>query len=396
MAPRSLDPGRAGQWTCAQSQGRPLQLSHFIDDFLEPMTEHWGIHKYRMLPEIQDTHVDQLITLAGGSKFPEVFASQFAHEMAKHRRAALVSQPNEPPPSQCPLQPVLNQLNLQLVCDDVVENSTAPELGDVSVVARAPLSHTMLGVHAESGAFQLVIEDSHIRCNKKLPLGHAVVMRTVLPPHTQVKAALGYMKAMHDAIRTGIPENLHIAVPNPVQRYVIPPTNPLKNMDSLEGDVVSLISDFALKFVRDVRKRAQKISIDMDNYIRKMNREEEEELGIVAPASPHHDAQDGRVDTSDDSEDEIKPAGPPTQDDVARTVTHEELKTFLGSSFRPTIGIGGGGSTRDGVQVSLVALFNYILKHGGWEKVRVPVSSNVCVIQCVCVPLSPNAHVPCL
>ena len=320
--------------------------------------------------------------------------------MAKHSGAlaasALVSQPNELPPSQCPLQPVLDQLNLQLVCDDVVESSTASELGEVSVVARAPLGHTMLGVHAESGTFQLVIEDSCIRCNKKLPLGHAVVMRTGLPPHIQVKAALGYMKAMLDAIRTGIPENLQIAVPNPVQRYVIPPTNPLKSLEFLEGDVVRLISDFALKFVRDVRKRAQKISIDMDNYILKMNREEEEELCIVAPASPHHGAQDGRVDTSDDSEDEIEPAGPPTQDDVARTVTHEELKTLLGSSFRPTIGIGGCGSKTDGVQLSLVALFNCILKHGGWEKVRVPVASNVCVIQCVFVPLSPNVRVPCL
>ena len=78
-------------------------LSQFIDDFLEPMTERWGIHKYRMLPDIQDTHVDQIITLAGGSRFPEVFAAQFAREMAKHSGAlaasALVSQPNELPPS---------------------------------------------------------------------------------------------------------------------------------------------------------------------------------------------------------------------------------------------------------------------------------------------------------
>ena len=102
-------------------------MSHFIDDFLEPMTERWGIHKYRMLPEIQDTHVDQVVTLAGGSKFPRVFAAEFAAEMAKHMAAraaaAVVSQDNEPPPSHCPLQPLLLQMNLQLICDGVSENS---------------------------------------------------------------------------------------------------------------------------------------------------------------------------------------------------------------------------------------------------------------------------------
>ena len=92
---------------------------------------------------------------------------------------------------------------------------------------------------------------------------------------------------------------------------------------------------------------------------------------------------------SDDSKDEIEPAAAPPQDDVARTVTHEELERLLGSSFRETIGIGGRGDTH---RVSLVDLFNYILDHGGWEKVRVPVSSNVCV----CVSLSPNLRMPCL
>ena len=159
-------------------------MSHFIDDFLEPMTERWGIHKYRMLPEIQDTHVDQVVTLAGGSKFPEVFAAEFAVEMAKHMpamaAAAAVSQDNEPPPSHCLLQPLLLQMNLQLICDGVSENSTADELDHVNVVARAPLGPTMLGVHAESGSFQIIIEDSAIRCNKKLPLGHAVVMLSLI------------------------------------------------------------------------------------------------------------------------------------------------------------------------------------------------------------------------
>ena len=51
------------------------------------------------------------------------------------------------------------------------------------------------------------------------------------------------------------------------------------------------------------------------------------------------------------------------------------------STFPPrSIGIGnvgkkGGNVTPGGVQVSLVALCNYILRHGGWEKVREPISS---------------------
>ena len=51
-----------------------------------------------------------------------------------------------------------------------------------------------------------------------------------------------------------------------------------------------------------------------------------------------------------------------------------------GRTFHQSIGIGnvgkkGGSDTPGGVQVSMVALCNYILTHGGWEKVRVPISS---------------------
>lgn len=46
-----------------------------------------------------------------------------------------------------------------------------------------------------------------------------------------------------------------------------------------------------------------------------------------------------------------------------------------GRTFHQSIGIGnvgkkGGSDTPGGVQVSMVALCNYILTHGGWEKVR--------------------------
>lgn len=104
-------------------------MRQFISDFLEPMTTRWGIHQYCMLPHIQDTHVDQVVTLAGGSKFPRAFAAQFGVEMAKHRAAVAmlpVSQDDEPPPSQCPQQPLLDQMNLRLICNDVLENSNFP------------------------------------------------------------------------------------------------------------------------------------------------------------------------------------------------------------------------------------------------------------------------------
>ena len=73
---------------------------------------------------------------------------------------------------------------------------------------------------------------------------------------------------------------------------------------------------------------------------------------------------------------------------AAATVTTDELKlerAFYKASGKSTfpprsIGIGnvgkkGGNVTPGGVQVSLVALCNYILRHGGWEKVREPISS---------------------
>ena len=157
------------------------------------------------------------------------------------------------------------------------------------------------------------------------------------------------MKAMHEAIRTGNPEHLRSAVPTQVQRYVMPPSNHQKGQDSLEGDVVPLIAEFVLKFVRNVRTRSLKIAKDMDKYIREKTRKEEKVLEIVAPDSPDHDAQD-REDAADGSEDGNEdgsmdasvPAAATTQDAVARLVTGYDLNTSWGNSFLPTIGHGEG------------------------------------------------------
>ena len=81
----------------------------------------------------------------------------------------------------------------------------------------------------------------------------------------------------------------------------------LRSLDSLESDVVRLISKFILKLVRGVRKRQHRISKDTDEYIRRKNKEEAEVLGIEAPDSPDHDEQD-EGDASDGSEDATVPA----------------------------------------------------------------------------------------
>jgi hypothetical protein len=61
-----------------------------------------------------------------------------------------------------------------------------------------------------------------------------------------------------------------------------------------------------------------------------------------------------------------------------------------GRTFHQSIGIGnvgkkGGSDTPGGVQVSMVALCNYILSHGGWEKVGIVVASSAfdhCAVPC--------------
>lgn len=61
---------------------------------------------------------------------------------------------------------------------------------------------------------------------------------------------------------------------------------------------------------------------------------------------------------------------------------HKRRRVDGGRTFHPTIGIGnvgkkGGSDVPGGVQVSMVALCDYILRNGGWENVR-PTFRNRC------------------
>ena len=254
---------------CTDPDVHGRRIRECVLEALGPLIESLGIHSYEMMPGPGNTHVCQLPTTVGDNSFHVLFAIELARQMMQHTYDTLKRQTDQChaygpshdlSPDPGPLQRKFDQLLLQGIGNQLHPDYTAHQIG-LGNVAHCIVGLTMLVCVMDRDGqicFQIVLEDWGLTCPFPLPLQHALVLGTVLPPNTTLAAALDWMVDLRRAIGTSQSQQaVQQAVQQPLQYYVINASNLSMRESAWEPAVVPQLKAFMLGHMKNIRKTQQ-------------------------------------------------------------------------------------------------------------------------------------------